>query len=109
MIRMREQILHFAVCIDHVFLCVIYVIPQLLNTHVLALDLRIEVLRFIFDSLGNADDFIKLLVLVPEHVFLVLEDLAVVQIARLVKLTLVIAHVLVAWGVPLGGSSELLF
>ena len=79
MIGLGEQIIHLAVHIHHVLLCPINIVSQLLNTDILPLNLRVEVLGLVLSGLDDPNNLIKLIILVAQHVFLVCQDLLIAE------------------------------
>ena len=76
-IALSQQILHLAVRIDHILLCLLHLIAQLLDLDVLARDLLLEVLCLILCRLDNTDDLLDLVILIPEQPFLLVKYLAI--------------------------------
>ena len=76
-IALSQQILHFAVRIDHILLCLLHLIAQLLDLDVLARDLLLEVLCLILGRLDDADDLLYLVVLIPEQPLLLVKYLSI--------------------------------
>lgn len=62
--------LHLVVSVDHVLLCAIDVVSQLLNLLVLRLNLLAEVLGLVLGSLHDPDNFVQLGILVLDQVLL---------------------------------------
>ena len=78
MIRLRQQVLHLAVCIHHIGLCSVHVVSKAFDSHILSLDLFAEVLSFIFGSLNYSNHIVELLILVFDHLLLVLQEASTV-------------------------------
>lgn len=79
--------LHLVVSVDHIRLSAVNIVTKLLDTSILTLNLSIKVLRLILGGLDDANDFIELIVLIPDHLLLVLKDLSIVKITGLLILT----------------------
>ena len=94
MVRRGEQMLHFVVRVYHIRLSSVNIVAQLLNARILALNLRVEVLRLVLGGLDYANHLVKLVILVPNHLLLVLKNLAIVKIACLVIFTIFAPFVL---------------
>lgn len=62
--------LHLVISVDHVLLCAIDVVSQLLNLLVLRLNLLAEVLGLVLGSLHDPDNFVQLGILVLDQVLL---------------------------------------
>ena len=62
--------LHLVISVDHVLLCAIDVVSQLLNLFVLRLNLLAEVLGLVLGSLHDPDNFVQLGILVLDQVLL---------------------------------------
>ena len=93
MVRLRQQVLHFGVCVDHVALSAIDVVAKLRDLCILSLDLCVEVLSLVLSRFHDANHFVELAILVLEHVFLLLKYLSIVQVTSLVKLTVLATFV----------------
>ena len=106
MVRCSKQRLHLVVSINHVLLRAVDILSQLLNLCVLSLNLTVEVLRFVLSGLDDSDDLLKLPILILEHILLQPEHLFVIQVARLVELTVLTA--LVASSLLCGSHSGLI-
>ena len=76
--------LHFRVSVNHVSFCTINIITKLSNAHILAFYFRAKVLGLVLSGLDDSNDFVKLVILIPDHLLLVLKDLTVVKISSLV-------------------------
>ena len=85
MVRRLDQGGHFVVSILHVFLSAVNVVAKLFDAHILRLDLGVEILSFVLSRLDYANNFVELVVLVLNHVFLDLKHLPVVKVSGLIK------------------------
>lgn len=85
MVRRLDQGSHFVVSILHVFLSAVNVVAKLFYSHILRLDLGVEILSFVLSRLDDANNFVELIVLVLYHVFLELKHLPVVKVSGLIK------------------------
>ena len=101
-----KQVLHLVVHVDHVGLCSVNIVSKFLDLLVLGSDLAFKVLGLVLDRLHNADNFVKLVVLVFDHLFLVKENLLVFHVASLVKLSIFSTLIPVLIG-SLGSKSRL--
>ena len=106
MVRRGQQMLHFVVCIDHVCFCSIDIITKFLNTHILSLNFSVKVLSLVLSRLDYANDLVKLVVLIADHLLLVLEDLTIVKITSLIILSIFTS--LILYLLLLSGESSLI-
>ena len=101
MIRRSQQVLHFAVSVNHILLCVVNVIAELRDRSILNLNLFVEVLCLVLGRFNDTDDLLELPVLIFEQVFLQTKHLFIVKISSLVVLailTFLVASLLMGSG-----------
>ena len=92
MLRRLEQLLHLVVDSHHVGVGLFDSIAKLVEQLVLVCELSLRVLGLVLGGLHHVDDFTELLVLPLDLVFLDLDDAAVVEVTRLIVLTILASH-----------------
>ena len=85
MVGSLEQILHFALCFNHVFFSVIHWCPQFSYFSILLFDRGAEALSLVLCRLYDSYDLSELSIWFFKHFFLKAEDPSIVEVACLVE------------------------